>query len=335
MSWRRFMALVRASTLEFVRDRAALGWNILFPVMIMLAFALLFSESEQALYKVGMVGEVPVDHPFLAQRYIDFLPEEGVAEAVVKVERHQLDMVIDWQLRRYWVNESSPNGYIVEQLLYAAAGDSILQRQPVSGRAERYIDWLVVGLLGMNAMFNALYGIGFVIVRYRKNGVLKRLRATPLTVAEFLGAQIVSRILLILGVTSLVYWGCDLLLNFTMHGSYLTLLLVLFCGALAMIAMGLLIASRLYNEELAGGLANGIAWPMMLLSGVWFSLEGSPVWVMTLAQLLPLTHAIEAGRAVMLRGAGVIDIAPQLGALLLMTLLFLAIGVKLFRWQSC
>lgn len=179
MSWRRFMALVRASTLEFVRDRAALGWNILFPVMIMLAFALLFSESEQALYKVGMVGEVPVDHPFLAQRYIDFLPEEGVAEAVVKVERHQLDMVIDWQLRRYWVNESSPNGYIVEQLLYAAAGDSILQRQPVSGRAERYIDWLVVGLLGMNAMFNALYGIGFVIVRYRKKRGVKKVTSHP------------------------------------------------------------------------------------------------------------------------------------------------------------
>ena len=105
-----------------------------------------------------------------------------------KVERHQIDLLFDPGSNRYWINQTSPNGYIVEKLLIAAYADSAeaLQKILVEGDEIRYIDWVIPGVIAMNIMWGALFGIGYVIVRYRKFGVLKRLSATPVTAVEFL-----------------------------------------------------------------------------------------------------------------------------------------------------
>jgi ABC-type multidrug transport system permease subunit len=203
----------------------------------------------------------------------------------------------------------------------------------VSGAEIRYVDWVIPGVMGMNMMFSALYGVGYVIVRYRKNGVLKRLKATPLSAFEFLGAQVVSRLWLIVVIAIMVYLSTDLIIDFRMYGSYLNLLLVLILGATAMISLGLVVAARISNEELANGLLNLISWPMLFLSGVWFSLEGLHPYIQKLALILPLTHVTEAARAVMIDGAGLSAISGHLAVLVVMTALFLAIGAYAFRWE--
>jgi ABC-type multidrug transport system permease subunit len=71
---------------------------------------------------------------------------------------------------------------------------------------------------------------------------------------------------------------------------------------------------------------------MMMLSGVWFSLEGAPQAVQTAASVFPLTHVLAAARAVMLDGATLADIAPSLLTLSLLSVVFLAIGARIFRW---
>ena len=68
----------------------------------------------------------------------------------------------------------------------------------MSGAAVRYADWVLPGVLAMNVMFSSLWGVGWVIVRYRKNGVLRRLKATPLSPFEFLTAQVLSRLLVVM-----------------------------------------------------------------------------------------------------------------------------------------
>ena len=103
--------------------------------------------------------------------------------------------------------------------------------------------------------------------------------------------------------------------------------------ALSMIALGLTIAARFSSEELVGGLLNVLTWPMMLLSGVWFSLEGSPRWVQWAAHIFPLTHMLEGARAVMIDGAGIVQIAPNLLYLAVTAVLFLALGAWAFRWR--
>src|SRR5262245_40924288 len=104
-------------------------------------------------------------------------------------------------------------------------------------------------------------------------------------------------------------------------------------GALSMIALGLTIAARFSSEELVGGLLNLMTWPMMLLSGIWFSLEGSPKWIQWIAQIFPLTHLLEAARAVMLDGAGVAAISTHLIYLAVTAFAFTAFGAWSFRWR--
>ena len=76
-----------------------------------------------------------------------------------------------------------------------------------------------------------------------------------------------------------------------------------------------------------------VIWPMMMLSGVWFSLESASDWVRQLSNIFPLTHVLDAARAVMIDGAGFVDIAPQLLTLLLMSAIFLSFGALVFRWH--
>lgn len=332
MSLRRLLAAFHARNLEFLRDRTALGWNFIMPVLIVIGFAFAFTTGDKNLFKVAVHGQ-PDTHPeyaqFLDLRHIQFISIDRLQPEITKVDRHQIDLLLDMEQARYWVNSTSANGYIVEQLLQGHA----LQKQSLSGQEIRYVDWVIPGVLGINIMFSALFGVGYVIVRYRKNGVLKRLRASPLTAFEFLSAQIVSRMLMILTVTVIVYVGTDLLVKFQMFGSYGVLFLVLIFGSLSLISIGLLIAARMSSEEAANGVLNLISWPMMLLSGVWFSLEGSHPWVQDLALLLPLTHMVNAARAVMLEGAGLLDVIPDLAILAAFSLVFIAIGAKTFRWE--
>jgi len=339
--WRRILTILIARNREFYRDRAGLGWNILMPIMMVLAFAFIFSSESRDVFKVGLLASdkdsASMALPFLETRYIRFIPVTELAPAIGKVERHQLDLLLD--LREapvYWVNPDSANGYLAERLLLGTEGESagpLPERLTVSGKALRYVDWVLPGVLAMNIMFSSLWGVGWVIVRYRKNGVLRRLKATPLSPLEFLSAQVFSRLLVVLAASLVVYVGASLLLDFPMLGSYPALVLVYVAGALCLISLGLVVASRLRTEEVADGLLNLISWPMLLLSGVWFSMEGASGAAQTLSRFLPLTHLVEGARAVMIDGAGVLQVLPQIGLLAGLSVVFLSLAAWMFRWE--
>jgi ABC-2 type transport system permease protein len=331
---KRMLAVWHARNLEFVRDRGTLIFSILLPIALVVGMSFVFGGKERALFKVGVLTQnlQAESHAFLKERYVDFAVMNVEADAVRKVARHQLDLLLDLEgAPRYWVNTTSPKGYIVEKLLLES--DRNARRQPVTGDAVRYVDWLFPGILGMNMMFSCLFGVGYVVLRYRKNGFLKRLHATPLSAFEFLSAQVLSRLGLTLTVTSILYVGVASIIHVHSAGSYWLLLGIAVLGALSMIALGLTIAARFSSEELVGGLLNLLTWPMMLLSGIWFSLEGSPSWVQSIGNIFPLTHVLDAARAVMLDGAGVGQITSHLIYLAVTTFLFLAFGAWSFRWR--
>ncbi|MEA3277465.1 MAG: ABC transporter permease [Pseudomonadota bacterium] len=338
--WRRILAILWARNREFYRDRAGLSWNIIMPVVMVFGFAFIFGDEPDDLFKVGVLTEsgdlASVESPFLAMRHVSFLPVEDLDVAIANVDRHQIDLLLDLRgSPRYWLNLHSAKGYLAEQLLYSAyaEADSLPQRQTVSGRALRYVDWVLPGVLAMNIMFSSLWGVGWVIVRYRKNGVLRRLQATPLSAFEFLAAQVLSRLAVVIFASVIVYAGADYFLDFVMRGTYLALFLVYMAGALCLISIGLIIAARLRTEELADGVLNLMSWPMLLLSGVWFSMEGTNPAAQVASQALPLTHLVNAARRVMVDGAGVAQVVPEIALLGGMGLILLVTAARLFRWD--
>ncbi len=310
------------------------------PVLMVFGFAFIFGDRPDDLFKVGLLTHeaqtTTAVSPLLDTRHISFIPLLDPDQARVKVQRHQIDLLLDLRdTPRYLINEHSPRGYLAERLLQAAYGEagSLPQRVTVSGRSLRYVDWVLPGILAMNVMFSSLWGVGWVIVRYRKNGVLRRLHATPLSAFELLTAQVLSRLLVVLGASVVVYLGANCFLDFVMRGSYLALFLVYLAGALCLISLGLIVAARLRTEELADGVLNLLSWPMLLLSGVWFSMEGTNPAAQALSQLLPLTHLVNAARRVMVDGAGVAGVLPEIMLLLGVALALLLIAARLFRWE--
>jgi len=336
----RIYAIFQARNREFMRDRGTLAWNLILPVALMFGLSFAFSNDRDA-YTVGVLQEFAEidesEHVFLETSYISFVAYQDVDLAMRKIERHQLDLLVEFgDEPKYWVNSDSPKGYFAEiALLHSVSGsDGPIDKQQITGEAVSYADWLLPGILGMNMMFSCLFGVGYVVVRYRKNGFLKRLRATPLTSLEFIIAQVASRLVLTLLITSFIYAGTHLILDTRMDGSYFTLFLIAVVGAISLVSLGLLVSARVTSEELAGGFLNLINWPMMMLSGVWFSLEGAPEAVRMAANIFPLTHVLRSARAVMLDGATLLDVAPSLLALTAISIVFFAIGAKIFRWSQ-
>ena len=348
MSFKRFSALLLTRNKEFLRDRSSLAWNLLMPVLIIAGFSFAFSGDIGGKFKVAVINQDAAKvqtKNFLSLKYIDFYSIENtelaIKHTVNKVQRHQVDLLLDAKTQHYWINSESPNSYLVEKILLGSetrfsqppTQQSLYQKQTVKGQQVRYIDWVLPGILSMNMMFSALFGVGFVIVRYRKNGMLKRLKATPITAFEYLSAQIVSRLILIMIVTALVFYGTHFFVDFVMHGSHLNLFLVFALGALSLISLSLIIAARITSEETAGGLLNLFSWPMMFFSGVWFSLEGAAPVMQTIAEVFPLTHVTAAARAIMIDGAGLVDISYHLLVLLGQSIVFLLFGSWYFKWE--
>lgn len=350
MRFKRMWALFIARNKEFIRDRAGFGWNILFPFLIVAGFGMMFSSDSRSEYKLGIFPvhseKMVVQHLNIPDRLkkssnIKIVPFENRKTAMDRLLHHKIDILVENRLEKlqYWISDSSPKGNVMEKIVRESMIpdgmlDDRLIKQQVKGIQIRYIDWLFPGILGMNIMFSALFGVGYVVVRYRKIGVLKRLKATPVTAVEYLTAQLVSRVLILLSTSFIVWFGCDLLFSFNMQGSYLDVFVVFSAGCVCLVTLGLIIACRGTSEELANGLINFICWPMMFLSEVWFSLEGASPWVKSVSNCLPLTHFLAAARKIINDGAVLSDVVFEISMLCIMSVAFLGIGSIGFSWTK-
>jgi ABC-2 type transport system permease protein len=353
MSFKRMWALFMARNYEFFRDRAGFGWNILFPFLIVAGFGIIFSSDHRADYKIGVfpmqsenpaISNIHIPEPLKNDPYIKLVGFASQNTGMDKLKHHKIDLLLKnpepdagSSKLAYWVSDSSPKGHVLEKMVLAAVVPETLFhnriiKQEIVGDQIRYIDWLFPGILGMNIMFSAMFGVGYVIVRYRRIGVLKRLKATPVTAFEYLTAQLVSRVMILVCTSFVVWFGCDFFFSFNMHGSYLDIFVVFLAGTICLVSMGLILACRGTNEELTNGIINFICWPMMFLSEVWFSIEGASAWVKSIASAFPLTHFLSAARKIINDGATLSQVSSELTILAVMSLVFLTIGSVLFSW---
>ena len=354
MNFKRLWVIFRSRNYEFFRDRSAFGWNFIFPFLIIGGFSLIFGGESYTAYKIGLFPHAPeisatetLDIPDHLKpdhlkngAYIKLTGFSTFEEGMDRLKTHKIDFLLKIGPKpyQYWMSDSSPKGYMAEKIFISGLAPEPDKNTAVKNEIGvsdiRYIDWLLPGILGMNMMFSALYGVGYVTVRYRKNGVLKRLKATPLTAFEYLAAQLLSRIFVLMFSFSIMWMGVSLIFSIDVQGSYPLLFLVFFMGSMSLTSVGLVLASRGTSEEFTNGVLNFIAWPMMFLSEVWFSLEGAPRWLKVCSEVFPLTPMLRAARSVINNNAGLMDVSRDLTMLLVMTFVCLATGALLFSWND-
>ena len=159
------------------------------------------------------------------------------------------------------------------------------------------------GLIGLNLLSTGLFSVGMVTVAYREKGKYRRLAVTPLPKWVFLVGQILQRVTVGAAADDLLLVAAWLGFHITNQGSYLLFGALVVFGTATFIAMGFALSSFASTVETYGAISNLAFFPMMLLSGVYFRLDGAPQWLQKAVLILPLAPFLRALRAVFNDGA--------------------------------
>lgn len=335
--------LTLARLRELIREPEAVFWVFVFPILLAAILGLAFRSRPPEALPVAVVQGPDAEgrrsalaaEPDLSVRV---LSDDAARQALI---RGRVVLV---------VSAANPPAYAYdptqpESRAARLAVDAALQR--ASGRRDaftplrteikepgaRYVDFLVPGLLGMNLMGTGMWGIGFSLVVARNGQLLKRLVAAPARKSHLLAAQIVSRLLFLVPEAGALLLFAYFLLGVPLRGSLALLTGVSVLGAMAFSGLGLLTAARPRTIEGVSGIMNLVMVPMWIFSGIFFSTDRFPAAAQPFVQALPLTALNDALRGVMLDGAGLATLAPELAVLLAWGVVSFALALKLFRWQ--
>ena len=332
---------------EFLREREAVFWVFIFPVLMTFALGIAFRntapdktpvaiEATATDAKASETANLLSQSPDITATVLS--PEEaaqalrsGKVSIVVKPSNDSFEYHFDPTRP-----ESRTARLLVDDVLQRGKGRNdvvSVGEQKVTEPGARYVDFLVPGLIGMNLMGSGLWGLGFTVVIARSRKLLKRFAATPMRRSHYLLSFMLSRLVfLVLEVAAVIVFA-TLAFGFTVRGSWLSVALVTMLGGFTFSGIGLLVAARPTTIEGVSGLMNFIMLPMWLLSGTFFSSERFPQVLQPFIQALPLTALNNVLRALMNEGASLPSNWIPIAILLAWCVVRFVVALKIFKWQ--
>ena len=323
-----------------LREPEAIFWIFVFPILLAVGLGIAFrnrppdvlpvgattAQLEEALaadkgLKAAQMDQGAGEHA-LATGAIVLLAEQGPAGVVYRYDNTNPD--------------ARTARLIADRAIQIAAGrrDAVAAKNDlVREIGSRYIDFVVPGLLGMNVMGSAMWGLGFSIVDARQKKLLKRMVASPMARWQYLAGYLLSRMGM-LAIEAAVFLGfARITFGVPFRGPLWQLALVCVLTLLTFSALGLLVASRAKTMEAVSGLMNLVMFPMWICSGIFFSASRFPAVIQPLVRALPLTAAIDAMRGNMLQGMGLGHMLAPVAILLAWFVAPFAVSLQIFRWR--
>ncbi len=215
--------------------------------------------------------------------------------------------------------------------IYHEQGNTEIKPLTVTG--TRYIDFLVPGLIAMGVMMSSMWGISYGIIEKRSKKLLRRLVATPMKKSHFLIALITVRITMNFIESFILFLFALFAFKMTIQGDISALILMFLAGNIAFAGLAVLVSSHTSNTEVGNGLINFVVFPMMVLSGIFFSYQNFPDWSIPFIKYLPLTMVADGIRSIFNEGAGYHEVALPIIILLSIGTLFFTVGLKIFKWH--
>lgn len=348
--WRQF----RSEWRLYARDRGAMFWTFLFPLLMLFGFGVIFRSGGPpalTLVRVAPGQETERDRAFLraleeAHLKVVTLPAKEAEERWAKGETTaQLESAGNGyrlRLNSYLIAQGQVAALAASQAFLTAQarmnGSPEPERIPVvvespgHARSDSYAAFLVPGLIGLNLLSMGLFAVGMVTVAYREKGKFRRLAVTPLPKWVFLLAQILQRVTVVILQTALLLVAARLAFHIVNQGSYLLFSVLVVLGTATFLAMGFALSSFASTVETYGAISNLVFFPMMILSGVYFRLDGAPVWMQRAVSILPLSPYLRVLRGVFNDGSTLAGHAAGLAILGAWALLSFFLAVRRFRW---
>ncbi len=351
---RIFFKQVKMGLVLYGREPSAVFWITAFPIVMLLALGTVFGGSTDA--GVKLVWEQAAPQTRLDALLAAALTEQGA----------QIELASPAAAEARWKGGKLPamlmgvdghytlriNSYLAGQAMQIEAlvqEEFLVTQARANGAAEParipavtqspgghqggpYAAYLLPGLLGLNLVMIGVFFTGIVDVTLRAKGGYKRLATTPLPRGIYLGAQLCVRVIVVLIAGALLVIVGAAAFGIRNEGSYFQLALVQLLGAACFISLGFVLASFAKTSESYSGIANLVFLPLMLLSGVYFSLDGAPSWLQRLADGLPLTPLLQVLRAIFNDGASLTSQGASIAIVAGWTLVLFALATRRFKW---
>jgi ABC-2 type transport system permease protein len=344
----------------FSRDRQSIFFTLFFPITFMAIFGFVSTVRDKPM-KIGVVDRA--DNPFSAE-FIAALgsnplfdvavgDEETLKNEIVEGKRSfvlilpaefrgsdepaELTMLVDAaQARQTAMLRPLVEHTLldIERKLRGTAPLFPLAVVDVKARSQRYIDFLVPGLLALTIMQISVAGSGYNIVEYRRKGILKRLFVTPLRPRDFITGIVLARLVITVIQVAFLLAVAVVLLRVPVVGNVLDLVIVIFLGSAIFLSLGFFMGSIAKTQQAIMLLGNLITMPQIFLSGVFFSVDSMPGALQPFARVLPLTFVVSSLREVIVNGVSLAKQIPTLLGLVVWLAIGLSLAIRMFRWKE-
>ncbi len=346
----------------FWRDRRSIFFSLFFPIIFMTVFSFANSRDQEPI-EIGIVNDSPSE---LANDFAQLLidsplfnvtvgEEEGLREALVAgdqtmvlllpadfdanlgTETSEINVVVD-AAQVTQLNLIMP---VLEQSLLSIEREFraiepmfAIEIEDVQARSQRYIDFLLPGLMAFTLMQLSIAGSGFNIVEYRRKGILKRLFVTPIEPKDFITAIVLARMAIVLVQLSVLILFAVLLLDIRIVGNFFAYYFVVILGTIVFLCQGFCLGSLAKTQEAIGALGNIVIMPQIFLSGIFYPIESMPEWIQPVAYLLPLSFVSTGMREIANAGATLLEIAPNLIGIAVWFVISFVAATRLFLWKE-
>jgi ABC-2 type transport system permease protein len=356
----------KISVRRALRDKTAIFFIFAFPLIFLFIFGGIFGHDSNVSFKIALINNSTSDFSkqFVSDsknnKLFDIDKETSTLESAKnKMNRGQLDAAVVLPPSFGGLNRSGiPSGqlevyYTQNNEQAASALQSVLQGEfqsvnakyvkveqpfsvvskPLNIQGLSQFDYTFAGLLGFAIIGLGIFGPTNVFPELKKQGVLRRLRTTPLRVWQFFIANVISQ--MTIGLMSLTLMFVVAISIFHLHvtGNPIELIIFLIMSIAMIFGIGLSIGGWAKNERQAAPLTNIVVFPMMFLSGTFFPRFLMPEWLQHISAFLPLTPVIDGIRLLATEGKHLVDIAPQIGLIALWTVIIYVIAFRVFRWE--
>ena len=321
--------LIVANIKIIVRDRQALFWALLFPLIFVVVFGL-FKLDEPVKTTIAVVDRAqdPVSKAFISNLgSIELLTlEQGKSEQeardALKEVRISFVLLIPQGLAGQIQNTSSPVAITIiydesraqsNQIILGVVRQFVdqtnmalqnakplieLKPEGIQTRNVRYFDFLLPGFVGMGVMMYSLTGMASIVALYRQQKIFKRILTTPLRVRSFFIAQIIAYLLLSIVQAGIILAAGVFLFNGHVYGNIFGIFILVIFANTIFLNIGFIIGALAKRVEAASGFSNAVSIPMMFFSGTFFSTDGLPGIMPDIVKYLPLTPLITAMRGI-------------------------------------
>ena len=368
MKLKAVWSMSKAFTKAFFRNKLALFFTFLFPLVFLIVFGFIFGGDNHLSFKIGLINKSSTD---TAERLQVILSENPVfefenkdlnlplEELKIQLGRDQIDAIIvlpqdfgsnlktdypQGELQLFYnQSEEQLNQIITTTLegIFEDLNQAILPiehplkivSQPLQTADLDRFDYIFAGLIGFTILSLGVFGMSEGFLQDKKSKALLRIRLAPIRAWQVILATIFNRVLVGLISIALMFLAGILIFDFNMRGDYFSFLGFSVISLICLLGLGAAIAGWAQNNHQAAPLTNLASFPMMFLSGVFFPVFLMPEWLQAISAFLPLTAINDGLRLILTEGFTLLNLGPQILIIFIWTISLYILAAKVFRWE--